>query len=176
VVAQVIRGSYTAPEAQVADIAFYVNNSQFVTGAGTIADRGSSTGQGTFRFNARYNKQGSPKGQMMYSWQGTYGGQAATFTIASNALSSLSFSGTTVVTATLQGKASYTIVSQATGAALFSEGNDSFSATAIDGDSGQGRQTSAADRFSVSTFQSGNTPLHPVSGSLTGGNVVAHNK
>ena len=176
VVARVTGGYYTAPEAQVVGIAFYVNNGQFVTGGGRVADSGSSTGQGTFGFNARYNKQGSPKGQMMYSWEGIYGGQAATFTIASNALSSLSFSGTTVVTATLQGKVSYTIVSQATGATLYTEGNDSFSATVIDGDSGQGGQTSTADSFALSTFQSGNTPLHPVSGSLTGGNVVAHNK
>jgi len=176
VVARVTGGYYTAPETQVAGIAFYVNNGQFVTGGGRVADSGSSTGQGSFGFNARYNTQGSPKGQMMYSWEGIYGGTAATFTIASNALSSLSFSGATVVTATLQGKASYTIVSQATGAILYSEGNDSFSATVIDGDSGQGGQTYSADRFSLSTFQSGNTPLHPVSGSLAGGNVVAHNR
>ena len=52
-------------------------------------------------------------------------------------------------------------------------GDDTFSATVTDGDNG-GSQTSGADSFALTTFQSGNTKLHPISTTaLGGGNVAA---
>lgn len=49
----------------------------------------------------------SAKGQMADSWQGRYNGQLATYTITSNAINALTFSGTTSpITAALRGKGS----------------------------------------------------------------------
>jgi hypothetical protein len=168
---------YTAPDGQVTGLAFYTNSGQFATGGGWIADALSSTGKGSLGFNARYTKTGGAKGQMVYVWRGSYNGQAADFIIKSNALTSLTFAGSgSAYTATLQGKASYTIVAVATGQQLYGEGNDTFTATVTDGDNGASQQNAAADSFALTTFQSNNTKLHPISPTaLGGGNIVAHN-
>lgn len=169
---------YTAGGAQVAGIALYTNSGQFATGGGWIGDAGSSTGKGSFGFSARYGNNGSPKGQIVYVWHGAYNGAAADFIVKSNALTTLAFTknGTSSYSATLQGKCSYTVVSAATGATLYGEGNGTFSATATDGDSGAGQQKPSADSFALTAFQSGNTKLHPISATpLGGGNVAAHN-
>jgi hypothetical protein len=185
VVAQVVgaspssaNGYYSANDAQVVGLAFYTNSGQFATGGGWIADAGSSSGKGTFGFTARYgNTNGSPKGQMVYVWRGTYHGVPADFIIKSNALSTLTLSknGASSYSATLQGKCSYTVVSEVDGRQLYGEGNDTFSATATDGDNGLS-QSSAADSFALTTFQSGNTKLHPIATTpLGGGNIAVHN-
>jgi hypothetical protein len=184
VVAQVVGAApnsanqyYAANDAQVVGIAFYANGSQFATGGGWINDPGSSTGKGTFGFNARYGPNGSPKGQMVYIWRGTYNNVPADFIIKSNALTALSFSpsGASAYSATLQGKCSYTVVSEVDGSQLYSEGNDTFSATATDGDNGAS-QNASADSFALTTFRSGNQQLHPIATTaLGGGNIAAHN-
>lgn len=165
---------YIANNAQVAGIAFYQNTGQFATGGGWIAD--SSTGQGALSFNARYTIQGGTKGQMAYSWQGMYNGQLANFTITSNAISTLTFSGTTSpIMATLQGKAAESIESVTTSQVLFSQGNLTFTATARDGDYGQ-PQNVPSDAFSLSVFDGNNTAIKQVVATpLGGGNLVLHN-
>ena len=169
---------YTAPDGQVAGISFYLPNGQFVTGGGWVPDSGSSNGHGNFGFEAHYNTNGSPKGQFVYVWRGTYNGQAVDFIIKSNALASLSISqlGPTTYQATLQGKCSYTIVSQATGQQLYGEGNDTFIATVVDGDNGLSQQTASSDSLELATFESGNVQLHPIATTpLSRGDVVIHN-
>jgi hypothetical protein len=184
VVAQVVGATqnsanpyYTANDAQVAGIAFYTNSGQFATGGGWINDAGSSTGKGTFGFTARYSSTGSPKGQMVYIWRGTYNGVAADFIVKSNALTTLSFTKNSAssYSATLQGKCSYSVVSEVDGSQLYGEGNDTFSATVTDGDNGLS-QSSSLDSFALTVYQSGNTKLHPVATTaLGGGNVAVHN-
>ena len=113
----------------------------------------------------------------MYVWRGTYSGQPADFIIKSNELSSLSIVkiSNTVYQATLQGKVSYSINSQATGRQLYDKGNDTFISTVTDGDFGLSQSSSSADKFSVTTFESGNVKLHPINTiSLIGGDIVVH--
>jgi len=147
---------YTAPPGSITGIAFYTNTGQFATGGGWIADSSSSNGQGALSFNARYTKTGGAKGQMAYSWRGMYNGQLANFTITSNAISTLTFTGSgSTITATLQGKCAESIVSVATGQVLSSPGNLTFTATAKDGDYGLS-QNVPSDGFSLSVFNSSN--------------------
>jgi len=111
-------------------------------------------------------------------WRGTYNNTPADFIIKSNALTALSFTknSSSSYSATLQGKCSYTIVSQLTGSQLYGEGNDTFSATVTDGDNGASQQASSADSVSLTTFQSGNQKLHPIATTaLGGGNIFVHN-
>ena len=169
---------YTANDAQVAGTAFYTAGNQKATGGGWIPDSGSTTGKSTFGFTAGYNNNGSPKGQMVFVWRGTYNNTPADFIIKSNALTALSFTknSSSSYSATLQGKCSYTIVSQLTGSQLYGEGNDTFSATVTDGDNGASQQASSADSVSLTTFQSGNQKLHPITTTtLGGGNIFVHN-
>jgi hypothetical protein len=168
---------YTANEAQVAGTSFYTPGTQKVTGGGWIPDSGSSTGKSNFGFEAHYNN-GSPKGQMVFVWRGTYNNTPADFIIKSNALTSLSFTkiSSSSYSATLQGKASYSVISEVNGSQLYGEGNDTFSATVTDGDTGASQQASSADSFALTTFQSGNQKLHPITTTaLGGGNVFVHN-
>lgn len=172
-----VNGFYTAPDGPVNGLAFYVPNGAFVTGGGWVPDSGSSNGHGNFGFEAHYNNNG-PKGQFVYVWRGTYNGQAADFIIKSNAITSLSIAqlGPNSYQATLQGKCSYSIVSQATGKQLYGEGNDTFIATVTDGDNGLSQQTASLDNFALSTFESGNVQLHPIATTpLSRGDVVVHN-
>ena len=169
-------GYYTAPEGQVTGIAFYLPNGQFVTGGGWIPDAGSSNGHGNFGFEAHNNKNG-PKGQFVYVWRGTYNGQAADFIIKSNALASLTVVqlGSTTYQATLQGKCTYSIVSQATGKQLYSQGNLTFIATVTDGDNGLSQPTASLDSIELATFQGGNVQLHPIPTTpVSRGDAVVH--
>jgi hypothetical protein len=168
---------YTANNAQVVSTAFYTAGNQKTTGGGWIPDSGSTTGKSSFGFVAGYNN-GSPKGQMVFVWRGTYNNTPADFIIKSNALTALSYAklSSPSYSATVQGKCSYAIVSQVNGAQLYGEGNDTFSATVTDGDTGASQQASAADRFSLTTFQAGNQKIHPITTTaLGGGNVFVHN-
>jgi hypothetical protein len=167
---------YTAPPGSVSGIAVYTNTGQFATGGGWIADstQGGS-GQGSLSFNARYTKTGGAKGQVAYVWQAMYNGQLANFTITSNAISTLTFSGTTTpITATLQGKCAELIAAVATGQLLASQGNLTFTATAKDGDYGLS-QNIPSDAFSLSVFNGSTTIRQVTATSLGGGNLVVHN-
>jgi hypothetical protein len=165
---------YTAPDAPVAGIAFSTNGKQLAIGSGTIHDPGGSTGTSTFTFNARYGSDGSPTGQLAYSWRGTYNGVAADFSSKSTALTALSFgkNSASSSSATVQGTRSYTVISAVGGSTLASESNDPFIAAATDGDA-RVSQTAAADSFALTIYQSGNTPLHSIATApLASGNIV----
>jgi hypothetical protein len=103
-------------------------------------------------------------------------GRATCLSIKSNALTALSFAkvSSSSYSATLQGTCSY--VSQASGSRLYREGNDTFSATVTHGDNGPSQQAASADSVSLTTFQSGNQKLHPITTTARGGgNIVVHN-
>jgi len=154
---------YTAPTGSVTGIAVYQNTGQFATGGGWITDNTpGGTGHGALSFNARYNKSGGAKGQMAYIWQGLFNGQLANFTITSNAITSLTFTGTSPsFTATLQGKGAESIASVASGQQLYSQGNLTFIATVRDGDYGLSQNISS-DAFALSVFNSSNQALKQV--------------
>jgi hypothetical protein len=162
---------YTAPNAETVGVDFYVNSGQFATGGGSVNDPSGSQGQ--FAVHARYNSTGSPKGQMVYVYQALYNGVLADFTIQSNALSALQFTGTTnPISATLQGKASIQINRASDGYPLFSAGNYTFSATVTD----SGQNGTAGKQFSLIVYDSSGAPYHsvPAGTPLQGGNVVVH--
>ncbi len=164
---------YTAADAQVVGLDFYVNSGQFATGGGWVSDPSGT--HGNFAFNARYNSTGSPKGQMVYVYRATYNGVMADFIIKSNALSALQFSGTAYpISSTLQGKANVQVNRAADGYTLFSAGNYTFSATVID----SGQTGTTGKQFSLAVYDSSGVPYHsiPAGTPLQGGNVVVHSK
>jgi hypothetical protein len=168
---------YIANDAQMAGIAFYTPSSQKITGGGWIPDSGSTTGKSSFGFTAGYSRACSPKGQMVFVWRGTCHGTPADFIIKSNALTALSFTESkSSYSATLQNKRSYGVLSEVDGSQLSGEGNDTFSTTVTNADNGASQQNGSADSFALTTFQSGNQQLHPITATaLGGGNVVVHN-
>ena len=144
--------------------------------SGSSTRSSGSNGHGNFGFEAHNNKNG-PKGQFVYVWRGTYNGQAADFIIKSNALASLTVVqlGSTTYQATLQGKCTYSIVSQATGKQLYSQGNLTFIATVTDGDNGLSQPTASLDSIELATFQGGNVQLHPIPTTpVSRGDAVVH--
>jgi hypothetical protein len=181
---------YQANNAIAAVITFYNNSGQFVTGGGWVLDpAGGGNGHGNFGFNARYNKSGSPQGQMVYVYRGLYNGVLADYRIKSNSLTSLTFAcwngsvwtscplGNTVfpARATLAGKSTIQINRASDGYVLYSDGNSTFSATVED--SGQSSGI-GSDKFAVTVYDKNSvlykqvgvpTPLY-----LQGGNVVIH--
>jgi hypothetical protein len=180
VVSEVVAGSgggenqwYVAGYAESAGIAFYKNTGQFASGGGWILDPNGR--KGNFGFNARYNKRGSPQGQMVYVYRGYYNGVLADFIIKSNALEALSFSGTQYpITATLQGKCNLQINRASDGVQLWSDGNATFVATVIDSDNTSGI---GSDAFRLSVWDKNGVPYKMVpSTSLSGGNLVVRNR
>jgi hypothetical protein len=166
---------YTAPNAEVAGLDFYVNSGQFATGGGWIYDPPGSGSHGNFGFNARYNSSGSPKGQMVYVYRATYNGVLADFIIKSNALNALQFAGTTYpISSTLQGKANVQVNRASDGLSLFSAGNYTFSSTVTD----SGQNGNVGKQFSLNVYGNGGVPYHsvPAGTLLQGGNVVVHSK
>jgi hypothetical protein len=162
---------YTAPNAEVAGLDFYVNSGQFATGGGWVNDPTGS--HGNFGFNARYNSTGSPKGQMVYVYRALYNGVLADFIIKSNALTALQFTGTTYpISSTLQGKVSVQVNRASDGLSLFSAGNYTFSATVTD----SGQSGDSGKQFSLIVYNSSGVPYHQVASNtpLQGGNVVVH--
>ena len=108
---------YTAHNAETAAVTFYLNSGRFASGGGWIVDPNGS--KGNFGFNARYTKRGAPKGQMVPIYRGLYRGELADFVIKSNAITQLVFGGTEYpISATLQGKASLTVVRASDGVVL----------------------------------------------------------
>ncbi len=122
---------YQADFAQPGSIAFYNNVGQFATGGGWIIDPNGK--KANFGFNARFNNKGVPKGQLVYVYRGMYNGVLADFIIKSNVIDALSFSGNTYpMAATLQGKCTIQINRASDGVQLFSQGNATFWARAVD--------------------------------------------
>jgi hypothetical protein len=209
VVAKVVGGNtggtnlyYTAPDAQTAVFTFYNNTGQFVTGGGWILDpAGGGNGHGNFGFNARFNKNNSPQGQMVYVYRGTYNGVAADYVIKSNSLTGLGFScwnsnlvppayaacpaGNTTFPAkgTLQGKATIQINKASDGTSLYSDGNATFTAAVVDSGKSSGI---GVDYFSLLVYDKNTVLYKQVSNPnglstvewpgivLQGGNVVIH--
>jgi hypothetical protein len=162
---------YIAPDAEPVGVDFYVNSGQFATGGGWVND--STGSHGNFGFNARYNASGSPKGQIVYVFRGTYNGVLADFIIKSNALSGLQFSGTTYpISATLQGKANVQVNRASDGLTLFSAGNYTFSATVTD----SGQNGPVGKQFSLTVYDPSGVPYHsvPAGTPLQGGDVKVH--
>jgi hypothetical protein len=152
-----------------------VDSGQFVTGGGWVADAGSWNGKDNFGFNARFNKNNKPQGQMVFIWRGTYGGEAAVFRIKSNSLDSLGFSGTNYpLIATLQGKANLQITRASDGATLGGEGNLNFVAKARDTGTPSGQP---GDQFSLTVTRGDNSIVKSFADvPLGGGNLVIHLK
>jgi len=163
---------YTAPIDTSGIIAFYQDTGQFVTGGGTIPETGNVK-RSNFGFVARYNKSGKAQGQMVYLFRAPYNGVDAVYKIKSNALTGLSFSGTTYpISATLAGGANITITNNA-GAVLFSEGSWRFTATVTDTNANSGI---GQDGFSITIWDKNNQIYKTVPATLlSGGNVVIHN-
>jgi hypothetical protein len=113
---------------------------------------------------------------MVYVYRGMYNGFQADFIIKSNALDSLSFSGTTTypISGTLQGKCNIQINRASDGVQLYSEGNARFVAKATD----SGRNSGiGSDSFELNVWNKDNVLYKSVPNSLLrGGNVVIHLK
>ncbi len=164
---------YAALDAQAAGFDFYQNSGQFADGGGWIVDPNGS--HGNFGFNARYNKNGQPQGQVVYIFRGLFNGVMADFIIKSNSLSGLMFSGSTYpITATLQGKASIQVIQESNGATLFSSGNATFTASVTDSGKTSGV---GSDAFSLTVYDKNGVLYKTVPTSLLqGGNVIIHSK
>ncbi len=168
---------------------FYNNTGQFVTGGGWISDPGDGgNGHGNFGFNARFNKNGSPQGQMVYVYRGMYNGVLADFRIKSNSLTSLGFScwsttsnaygacppgnATFPAKGTLQGKSTIQINRASDGYVLYSDGNSTFNATVVDRGQSSGI---GSDSFTLTVYDKNAVLYKSVPTTLlSGGNVVIH--
>jgi hypothetical protein len=164
---------YIADNAESAGIAFYNNVGVFATGGGWILDPNGR--KGNFGFNARYNKRGSPQGQIVYVYRGYYNGVLADFIIKSNALEALGFSGTQYpITATLQGKCNLQINRASDGVQLWGDGNATFVATVTDSGNTSGI---GSDAFRLSVWDKNGEPYKMVPNTLlSGGNVMVRNR
>ena len=149
-------------------LTFYEPSGQFVTGGGWVAD--PTGGKGNFGFTARYLKNGRVQGNLVYIYGGEYNGEVVEYKIKSNALNALAFGGNTFpVSASLQGKAIFNIIRASDGATLYSDGNASFLATVVDGD------TNTADTFALVVYDKRGVEIKNVPETLLeGGNVIAH--
>jgi hypothetical protein len=210
VIARVVTSSGGTPNlyytpgsnAEAAVITFYKNTGQFVTGGGWINDpAGGGNGHGNFGFNARFNNNGQPQGQMVYVYRGLYNGVPADYRIKSNSLTLLGFScwnaglvpapgydvcplgnATFPAKANLQGKSTIQINRASDGYVLYSDGNSTFNATVIDSGASSGI---GSDRFQLIVYDK-NSVIYKQAGdlggpapyfnalTLQGGNVVIH--
>jgi MBG domain (YGX type) len=175
---------FKADPAEASVLTFYNNTGQFVTGGGWILDPNGS--HGNFGFNARFNKNGSPQGQMVYVYRGLYNGVLVDFRIKSNSLTSLGFScwnGTSYATCPtgsatypskgiLQGKSTIQINRVSDGYVLYSDGNATFNATVTDSgqSSGIGSDDVQLTVYDKNAVLYKSIPKSP----LEGGNVVIH--
>jgi hypothetical protein len=163
---------YTADYAQTAAVTFYLNSGQLAAGGGWIIDPDGSNGN--FGFNARNTKKGSPKGQVVYVYRGSYGGVLADFVIKSNVITKLTFQVTSFpMSATLQGNSSIHVISVSDGAQLYGNSNATFSATVTDSGASSGI---GSDSFTLTVYDENGAlykalPSNPAV-TLSGGNVV----
>ena len=202
VIATVVAGStggqnawYAADPSEAGVITFYLNTGQFVSGGGWVPDAGK---RGNFGFNARFNKSGTPQGQLVYVYRGTFTGTCpvvngktttyvacsdvpVNYVIKSNSITALGFTplGTTSTGAStwpykarMQGKATIQINRVSDGAKLWSEGNATFDSTVKDSGQSSGL---GSDEFSLTVTRSTGGQYKDVAPSLLkGGNVVIH--
>jgi hypothetical protein len=186
VLAELVAGSsgganqyYSAPNAQPATITFAPSSGEFATGAGWITDP-ATLSRGFFGLNAFYNSAGKAQGQFAYVWSGTYNGVPAFFTITSNALTALGFSGSTYpLSATLSGTATLQVNKASNFALLYGpETKLPFTVSAYDTGKSSGvglDKLSLTLTGSKASFLTGG--MKSFSGVLLGGgNVVIHLK
>jgi hypothetical protein len=187
---------YAADPTVPAGLTIYANTGQFVTGGGWVQDALSSNGHGNFGFNARFNNNNKPQGQLVYVYRGTYNGVEADYVIKSNALNSLGFqcwNGSAYVTcpignntypalSTLQGKATIQINRSSDGVSLYSDGSATFNASVLDNGAPSGTDS---DRFTLRVWDKNGVLYRQVGNMdgpppyyglvfLKGGNVVIH--
>ena len=111
---------------------------------------------------------------MVYVYRGTYMGVAADFVIKTNAITALSFSGSSYpISATLEGKATYQINRASDGYQLFSEGGLKFTAKVTDSGKSSGI---GFDKFALTLYKNGGLYKSVPDSLLQGGNVVVHIK
>jgi len=111
---------------------------------------------------------------MVYVYRGTYMGVAADFVIKTNAITALSFSGSSYpISATLEGKATYQINRASDGYQLFSEGGLKFTAKVTDSGKSSGIRL---DKFALTLYKNGGLYKSVPDSLLQGGNVVVHIK
>ena len=124
---------YTAPDAAPATLSFSPSSGEFAAGGGWITDPATLT-RGYFGLDAFYGSAGKPQGQFAYVWSGTYNGVPAFFTISSNAITALGFSGSTYpLSATLSGTATLQVNKASNFALLYGpEAKLPFTVTAYD--------------------------------------------
>ena len=186
VLAQLVAGAtgganqyYASPDAQPATLSFYTSSGEFASGAGWIKDP-ATLSHGMFAFIARYNSAGKASGQFAYVWSGTYGGLPAFFTVTSNALTALGFSGSSYpLSATLSGTATLQVNKASNFALLYGpESKLPFTVTAYDTGKSSGvglDKLSLTLTGSKASFLTGG--MKSFSGvALGGGNIVIHLK
>jgi hypothetical protein len=163
---------FSAPNAQADGITFYNNTGQFVTGGGWITDP-NTNGRDNFGFNARYAKNGTPNGEFTYVARGMYNGVLADFTIKSDEITALAFSGSTdPITATLQGNGSIQINRASDGASLYSDGPVTFTARATDAGTGK---NAGPDTIALTLYTKSGALLDTIANtSLGGGDITVH--
>ncbi|MGZ8821792.1 MAG: Ig-like domain-containing protein [Aeromicrobium sp.] len=161
---------YSAPEAEAAGLAVFIDTAGKVTGGGWIT---LGDGCANFGFNAASNGN-KVKGSLVFVERTTYRGTAALLIVKSNAIDSLRVTGTTLpIHAALSGKASFKFISSADGSTLFESGNATFTAIVVDTDSKAGSE----DTFGIRVIDKTGAVLVDVALTmLGGGNIVAHLK
>ena len=163
-------GYYTAPPAEPAGLAVFIDTAGKVTGGGWVA---MADGRGNFGFNA--SSTGTKvKGNLVFIERTTYQGKKAMLIVKSNAIDALRTSGATFpITATLTGKASYKFISAVDGSTLAESGNATFTATVVDTNAKGG----AGDSFAIRVLDKTGAVLVDLgTTTLGGGNIVAHIK
>ena len=186
VLAELVAGSsgganqyYSAANAQPATITFSPSSGEFATGGGWITDP-ATLSRGFFGLDAFYGSAGKAQGQFAYVWSGTYNGVPAFFTITSNALTALGFSGSTYpLSATLSGTATLQVNKASNFALLYGpETKLPFTVTAYDTGKSSGvglDKLSLTLTGSKASFLTGG--IKSFSGVLLGGgNIVIHLK
>ena len=163
-------GYYTAPPAEPAGLAVFIDTAGKVTGGGWVP---MADGRGNFGFNA--SSTGTKvKGNLVFIERTVYQGKKAILIVKSNAIDALRTSGSTFpITATLTGKATYKFISAVDGSTLAESGNATFTATVVDTNAKAG----AGDSFAIRVLDKNGVVLVDLPATtLGGGNVVAHIK
>jgi hypothetical protein len=153
------------------------DNEQRVTGGGWIPDSLSTNGKDNFGFTVYYNKNGAPKGNLLFMFRGRDGYD---YQLKSNswAKGGLSFTGTNG--AYFTAKATLSKINATTGEVVSSDGSYTFAVNIQDLDLNI-KPVKTPDTFAITIFDSNSNIWKQVgtSGSqiaLGGGNVVVHSK
>ena len=165
-----LNGYYTAPPADAAGLAVFIDTAGKVTGGGWVA---VGDGRANFGFNATSNR-GKVKGNLVFIERTTYQGERAMLIIRSNAIATLRTSGSTFpITTTLTGKATFKVISSVDGSTLVESGNATFTATVVDTNA----RSASGDTFAIRVLDKTGAVLVDLETTpLGGGNIVAHLK